>query len=72
MFDSNLAGGDLGGNYDTDITNTAISHKCRSITFSDRITSRKNYGNLIVQIYNREWHSQSKIYNVSCRWYKFS
>ena len=36
----------------SDITNAAISHKCRSITFSDGITSRKNYENLIVQIHN--------------------
>ena len=36
----------------SDIMNAAISHKCRSITFSDGITSRKNYENLIVQIDN--------------------
>ena len=36
----------------SDIMNAAISHKCRSITFSDGITSRKNYENLIVQIHN--------------------
>ena len=36
----------------SDITNAAISHKCRSITFSDGITPRKNYENLIVQIHN--------------------
>ena len=36
----------------SDIMNVAISHKCRSITFSDGITSRKNYENLIVQIHN--------------------
>ena len=32
--------------------NAAISHKYRSITFSDGVTSRKNYENLIVQIHN--------------------
>ena len=32
--------------------NAATSHKCRSITFSDGITSRKNYENLTVQIHN--------------------
>ena len=36
----------------SEIMNAAISHKCRSITFSDGITSRKNYENLIVQIDN--------------------
>ena len=36
----------------SDIMNAAISHKRRSITFSDEITSRKNYENLIVQIHN--------------------
>ena len=36
----------------SNIMNAAISHKCRSITFSDGITSRKNYENLIVQIHN--------------------
>ena len=36
----------------SDIKNAARSHKCRSITFSDGITSRKNYENLIVQIYD--------------------
>ena len=36
----------------SDIMNAAISHKCHSITFSDGITSRKNYENLIVQIHN--------------------
>ena len=36
----------------SDIMNAAISHKCCSITFSDGITSRKNYKNLIVQIHN--------------------
>ena len=36
----------------SDIINAAISLKCRSITFSDGITSRKNYENLIVQIHN--------------------
>ena len=36
----------------SDIMNAAISHKCRSITFSDGTTSRKNYENLIVQIHN--------------------
>ena len=29
-----------------------MSHKCCLITFSDGITSRKNYQNLIVQIHN--------------------
>ena len=33
-------------------TNAAISHKCHSVTFSDKITSRKNDKNLIVQIHN--------------------
>ena len=35
---------------------------------------KKKYENLIVQIHvlYRERHSQSKVYNVSCRWYKFS
>ena len=36
----------------SEIMNAAISYKCRSITFSDGITSRKNYENLIVQIDN--------------------
>ena len=36
----------------SDIMNTAISHKCRLITFSDGITSRKKYKSLIVQIHN--------------------
>ena len=36
----------------SNIMNAAISHKSRSITFSDRITSRKNYENLIVLICN--------------------
>ena len=31
---------------------TRNSNKCRSITFSDGITSRKNYENLIIQILN--------------------
>ena len=35
-----------------DIMNAAVSRKCRSITFSDGITSRRHYENLIVQIYN--------------------
>ena len=73
----------------------SISHKCRSITFSDGI----KYENLIVQIHNfiiendtlrekcpntelflvriflysvrihfMQWHSQSKVYHVSCTW----
>ena len=32
--------------------NAAVSHKCRSITLSDVITSRKKNENLIVQIHN--------------------
>ena len=36
----------------SDIMNAAISHKYRSITFSDGITSRKNYENLIEQVHN--------------------
>ena len=32
--------------------NTAISHKCCSVAFSDGITSRKNYENLIVEIHD--------------------
>ena len=36
----------------SDIMNAAISRKCRSITCSDGMTSRKNYENLIVQIHN--------------------
>ena len=36
----------------SDIMNAGISRKCRSITFSGGITSRKNYKNLIVQIHN--------------------
>ena len=36
----------------SDIMHAAVSHKCRLITFSDGITSRKNYENLIVQILN--------------------
>ena len=32
--------------------NAAVSHKCRSITLSDVITSRKNNENLIIQIHN--------------------
>ena len=36
----------------SDIMNAAISRKYRSITFSDGITSRTNYENLIVQIHN--------------------
>ena len=32
--------------------NAAVSHKCRSITFSDRITFRKIYENLTTQIQN--------------------
>ena len=32
--------------------NAAILHRCLSITFSDGITSRKIYENLIVQIHN--------------------
>ena len=33
-------------------TNTGISHKSCSITFSDRVTSRKDNENLIAQIHN--------------------
>ena len=36
----------------SDIMNAATSHKCRSTAFSDGITSKKNYENLIVQIRN--------------------
>ena len=36
----------------SDIMNVAISHKCRSVTFGDGITSRKNYEKLTVQIHN--------------------
>ena len=36
----------------SDIMNVAMSQKCGSITFSDGITSRKNYENLVVQIHN--------------------
>ena len=32
--------------------NAAVSHKCRSITLSDVITSRKDNENLIIQIHN--------------------
>ena len=31
----------------SDIINAAVSHKCRSITFSDGVTLRKNYENFI-------------------------
>ena len=30
--------------------NTSISHKCRSLMFSDGITSKKNYQNFIIQV----------------------
>ena len=36
----------------SDIMDAAVSRKCRSITFCDGITSRKNYENLIVEIHN--------------------
>ena len=36
----------------SNIMNEGISYKCRSITLSDEIISRKNYENLIVQIHN--------------------
>ena len=36
----------------SDIMNAAISHKCRTITFSSGITSRKTYEKLIIQIHN--------------------
>ena len=45
-----------------DIMNAAISHKRRSITFSDRITSRKNHENLIVQIHN--FIKENDIFNL--------
>ena len=35
----------------SDLMNAAISRKCRSITFSDGVTSRKNYENLFIQIH---------------------
>lgn len=34
----------------SDTMNAAISHKCRSITFNNTTTSRRNYENLIIQI----------------------
>ena len=46
-FDENLLNKTV-----SDIMNAAISHKCRSITLSGGITSRKNYKNLIIQIHN--------------------
>ena len=36
----------------SDVMNAAISHKCRSITFSDGVTSWKNYEKLIAKIHN--------------------
>ena len=44
----------------SDVTNAAISDKCRSITFSDGITPRKNYENLIVQIHNFIIHNDTR------------
>ena len=45
----------------------SISHKCLSVTFSGRITGRKNYANLIIQIQsflmeNDTWHQKFILY----------
>ena len=44
----------------TDVMNSAILHKCRSINFSEGIISRKNYATLTVQIHNFIMENQTR------------
>ena len=44
----------------TDVMNSAILHKCRSINFSEGIISRKNYAVLTVQIHNFIMENQTR------------
>ena len=44
----------------TDVMNSAILHKCRSINFSEGIISRKNYAALTVQIHNFIMENQTR------------